>query len=209
MLSALPSRIAAAPRQWHQLFRVSHAQSSLSETIKSLETEMIWIHSTFQEPFLVAVPPKSTAQMFCLVCPKQASIRDQNLKFWIQKLLPFLSQHEYRGTVSMFQCLSSGLQTHRSSEGKFFLTGNTWNISNIWEQVRGLAPVSFPVTVDACRCHTGCGTFLRVPATLSHGVPKKLRNSNSTWTFLRSIIFGSFGVWPRTTQFSESRLILL
>ena len=68
--------VAAAPRQWHQQFRVSHAQSSLSETIKSLETEMIWIHSTFQEPFLVAVPPKSTAQMFCLVCPKQASIRD-------------------------------------------------------------------------------------------------------------------------------------
>ena len=30
-----------------------------------------------------------------------------------------------------------------------------------------------------------------------------------TWTFLRSIIFGSFGVWPKMTQFSESRLILL
>ena len=67
----------------------------------------------------------------------------------------------------MFPCLSSGLQTHRSSEGKFFLTGNTWNISNIWEQVRGLAPVSFPVTVDACRCHTGsCGKCQQLWATV-------------------------------------------
>ena len=31
----------------------------------------------------------------------------------------------------------------------------------------------------------------------------------STWTFLRSIIFGSFGVWPKMNQFSDSRLILL
>ena len=30
-----------------------------------------------------------------------------------------------------------------------------------------------------------------------------------TWTFLRSIIFGCFGVWPKMTQFSESRLLLL
>ena len=30
-----------------------------------------------------------------------------------------------------------------------------------------------------------------------------------TWTFRRSIIFGSFGVWLKMTQFSESRLILL
>ena len=35
------------------------------------------------------------------------------------------------------------------------------------------------------------------------------REYKYTWTFLRSIIFGSFGVWPKMTQFSESRLILL
>ena len=34
-------------------------------------------------------------------------------------------------------------------------------------------------------------------------------NPNVAWTFLRPIIFGSFGVWPKMTQFSESRLILL
>ena len=74
-------------------------------------------------------------------------------------------------------------------------------MGNCMELLLGLANLMVDIS-DNCSSWS-----IMIPYSKTHNHIYKILYS--TWTFLRSIIFGSFGVWPKMTQFSESRLILL